>query len=269
MHTVFLYHAIQAGMDMGIVNAGQLGVYDDLEPGTARPLRGRCPQPEAGRNGPVAGSGGQVQGRRREEASPRPFVARASGGRASEACAHPWHHRLYRRRHRGGAPRSSKAASRDRRPAHGRHERCRRSVRRRQDVSAAGREIRPRDEKGRGLSHALHGGGKARGRPRKRARGRPHRDGHREGRRSRHRQEHRWRRSSVQQLRGHRSRRDGAEPAHSRQGARGQCRHHRAFRADHAEPRRDGVRRFARWSGKVSMCRFLSGAQRQARFIRL
>ncbi len=32
MHTVFLYHAIQAGMDMGIVNAGQLGVYDDLKP---------------------------------------------------------------------------------------------------------------------------------------------------------------------------------------------------------------------------------------------
>ncbi|MGP9822500.1 methionine synthase [Salinarimonas sp. NSM] len=32
MHTVFLYHAIQAGMDMGIVNAGQLGVYDKLDP---------------------------------------------------------------------------------------------------------------------------------------------------------------------------------------------------------------------------------------------
>ncbi len=32
MHTVFLYHAIRAGMDMGIVNAGQLGVYDDLSP---------------------------------------------------------------------------------------------------------------------------------------------------------------------------------------------------------------------------------------------
>ncbi|NOQ89170.1 MAG: methionine synthase, partial [Gammaproteobacteria bacterium] len=30
IHSVFLYHAIQAGMDMGIVNAGQLAVYDDL-----------------------------------------------------------------------------------------------------------------------------------------------------------------------------------------------------------------------------------------------
>ncbi|WP_374428073.1 methionine synthase [Ideonella dechloratans] len=32
IHTVFLYHAIQAGMDMGIVNAGMIGVYDDLDP---------------------------------------------------------------------------------------------------------------------------------------------------------------------------------------------------------------------------------------------
>jgi len=32
IHSVFLYHAIQAGMDMGIVNAGQLAIYDDLEP---------------------------------------------------------------------------------------------------------------------------------------------------------------------------------------------------------------------------------------------
>ena len=31
IHTVFLYHAIQAGMDMGIVNAGMVGVYDDLD----------------------------------------------------------------------------------------------------------------------------------------------------------------------------------------------------------------------------------------------
>src|SRR5690606_38347060 len=32
MHAVFLYHAIPAGMDMGIVNAGQLAVYDSLDP---------------------------------------------------------------------------------------------------------------------------------------------------------------------------------------------------------------------------------------------
>ena len=32
MHSVFLYHAIAAGMDIGIVNAGQIAVYDDLDP---------------------------------------------------------------------------------------------------------------------------------------------------------------------------------------------------------------------------------------------
>jgi 5-methyltetrahydrofolate--homocysteine methyltransferase len=32
MHSVFLYHAIKAGMDMGIVNAGQVAVYDGLDP---------------------------------------------------------------------------------------------------------------------------------------------------------------------------------------------------------------------------------------------
>ncbi|EYB68214.1 B12-dependent methionine synthase [Deinococcus phoenicis] len=32
MHAVFLYHAIRAGLDMGIVNAGMLAVYEDIEP---------------------------------------------------------------------------------------------------------------------------------------------------------------------------------------------------------------------------------------------
>ena len=32
IHTVFLYHAIRAGMTMGIVNAGQLGVYEEIDP---------------------------------------------------------------------------------------------------------------------------------------------------------------------------------------------------------------------------------------------
>jgi len=32
MHTAFLYHAVRAGMSMGIVNAGQLGVYEEIEP---------------------------------------------------------------------------------------------------------------------------------------------------------------------------------------------------------------------------------------------
>ncbi len=38
MHSVFLYYAIRAGLDMGIVNAGQLVIYDEIEPG----LRDLC-----------------------------------------------------------------------------------------------------------------------------------------------------------------------------------------------------------------------------------
>src|SRR5438477_9216515 len=33
MHAAFLFHAIRAGLDMGIVNAGQLAVYEEIEPG--------------------------------------------------------------------------------------------------------------------------------------------------------------------------------------------------------------------------------------------
>src|SRR6202030_1316096 len=32
MHSAFLYHAIRAGLDMGIVNAGQLAIYGEIEP---------------------------------------------------------------------------------------------------------------------------------------------------------------------------------------------------------------------------------------------
>ena len=45
IHAVFLYHAIAAGMDMGIVNAGALVVYDQVDARAARAHRGRHPQP--------------------------------------------------------------------------------------------------------------------------------------------------------------------------------------------------------------------------------
>ena len=38
MHSVFLYHAIKAGMDMGIVNAGQLAIYDEIAPDLREPV---------------------------------------------------------------------------------------------------------------------------------------------------------------------------------------------------------------------------------------
>ena len=107
------------------------------------------------------------------------------------------------------------AAGRDRRPADGRHERGRRPLRRRQDVPAAGGEVRARDEAGGRLPDAVHGGGEGaqsrqwRGRRRPQLR-RQDRARDRQGRRPRHRQEHRRHRAPVQQFRGDRPRRDGA-----------------------------------------------------------
>jgi 5-methyltetrahydrofolate--homocysteine methyltransferase len=46
MHAVFLYHAVQAGMDLGIVNAGQLAVYESIEP----ELRNACEDVVLNRN---------------------------------------------------------------------------------------------------------------------------------------------------------------------------------------------------------------------------
>jgi len=50
MHSVFLKHAIAAGMDMGIVNAGQIAVYDDLDP----ELRQACEDVVLNRRGDAA-----------------------------------------------------------------------------------------------------------------------------------------------------------------------------------------------------------------------
>jgi 5-methyltetrahydrofolate--homocysteine methyltransferase len=47
MHTAFLYHATKAGMTMGIVNAGQLGVYAEIPPELLEAGRGRDLQPAA------------------------------------------------------------------------------------------------------------------------------------------------------------------------------------------------------------------------------
>ena len=96
MHTVFLYHAIAAGMDMGIVNAGQLGVYDDLDP----ELRELCEdvvlnrRPDA--TDRLLDAGGALQRRfhARKQAR-RSVLARMAGGGAAETCAGPRHRPTY------------------------------------------------------------------------------------------------------------------------------------------------------------------------------
>ncbi len=159
MHAVFLYHAIAAGMDMGIVNAGQLAVYESIEP----ELREACEdvvlnrRPDSTERLLTAGRA-LPRRRRGREARARPRLARLAGGEAARARAGQRHHRVHRRRHRGGPPGRRAAAARHRGPADGRNERGRRPLRRRQDVPAAGGEVRPGDEAGGGAAAALHGG---------------------------------------------------------------------------------------------------------------
>ena len=55
MHSAFLYHAITAGMDMGIVNAGQLAVYEEIPKELLRARRGRALQPPPRRDRAAGG----------------------------------------------------------------------------------------------------------------------------------------------------------------------------------------------------------------------
>ncbi len=86
MHSVFLYHAIKAGMDMGIVNAGQIAVYDDLDAGIARSLRGRGAQPPARRGRAAARSRQEIPRQGAGGQGGRSRLARPS--RSSKRLAH-------------------------------------------------------------------------------------------------------------------------------------------------------------------------------------
>ena len=213
MHSVFLYHAIPAGMDMGIVNAGQLEVYDAIDPELREACedvildRPRRMRPSGWSRSPRSFAGTDVEA---EKAARR--MALAAGRRAAVLRAGQRHRCAYRRRYRGSPPAIRPPDRSDRRPADGRYERRRRPVRVGQDVPAAGGQVRARDEEGRRPPDPLHRGGEGSNR-RDPGQG-PDRHGHRQGRRPRHRQEHRRRGPAVQRLRGHRPRRHGAVAGH-------------------------------------------------------
>ena len=112
MHTAFLYHAIRAGMTMGIVNAGQLGVYAEIAP----ELRERVEDVLFNRRADaterlVEFAEQRARAARRKRRRTRPG-ARA---RSRSACRTRWCNgitQLHRRRHRGSAAASSRARSR-------------------------------------------------------------------------------------------------------------------------------------------------------------
>ena len=238
IHTVFLYHAIKAGMNMGIVNAGQLGVYEEIP----NELRDAVEDVVLNRN-PDAGEklvkmAESVKGGGKEQVEDLEWRK----GTVQERLTHALVRGIttYIVEDTEEARLQAEVPGRgDRRPADDRHERGRRPVRRGQDVPAASGEIGARDEAGRGASDPLHRSGKIALRQHQRQG--QDRDGDGEGRRARHRQEHRHRGAAVQQLRSGEHGRDGAVPANSRHRTRTQRRHHRPFRPDHAVAGRNGA----------------------------
>ena len=253
IHTVFLYHAIKAGMDMGIVNAGMIGVYDDLDP----ELRERVEdvvlnrRKDAGER--LVEIAERAKGAARDDSARLAWRGTAEQPKTvAERLSHALVHGItdfivedteaaWQEIKAAGRP----AAARDRRAADGRHGHRRRPVRPGQDVPAAGGEVGAGDEAGGRPPAALHRGREAApDRRRRRGQGQGQdRHRHRQGRRPRHRQEHRHRRPPVQQLRGREHGRDGGLPGHPGAGQGRGRRHHRPVGPDHAEPRGDAARR--------------------------
>ena len=102
MHSVFLYHAIAAGMDMGIVNAGQLAVYEDLDP----ELREACEDMFFNRRADATERllewRNAIAATARKKRRPI-CLARTAGRKNGSARPRPRHRRLHRGGRRGGA----------------------------------------------------------------------------------------------------------------------------------------------------------------------
>ena len=136
MHSAFLYHAIRAGLDMGIVNAGQLIVYEDIEP----ELRERVEDVIFNRRADGTERLLEYAERVKGEGTKRELDLswrEADVEERLDVRARPRRRRLHRGGHRGGAAAPAAAARRDRGPADGRA--CRSSA----TSSAAGKMFLP------------------------------------------------------------------------------------------------------------------------------
>ena len=160
MHSAFLYHAIKAGLDMGIVNAGQLVVYEDIPKNLLEHVEDVIfnRRPDATERLVEFAATVKGDGTKREHDL---TLAGGAGAAAAVARARPRLHRLHRSRRRGSARAVSASARRHRRSADGRHEGRRRFVRRGKDVPAPGGQERAGDEDGGGVPAAVHGAGEA------------------------------------------------------------------------------------------------------------
>ena len=158
---MFLYHAIKAGMTMGIVNAGMMGVYDDISiPSCASASKTWCSTRREDATERMIEDRRHLESRRRkQEAQNLAWREGTVQQRLSHALVHgitQWDRRGHRRSaqellHNGGRPIHVIEGSAD-----GWHERGRRPVRPGQNVLAAGGQVGARDEAGGGPPDSLH-----------------------------------------------------------------------------------------------------------------
>ena len=171
IHSVFLYHAIAAGLDMGIVNAGQLAVYDDIDP-TLRELVEDVVlnrRPDATERLLDWAASNSTEGSARTAATDLAWRSLPVAERLSHALVEGID-ALDRRGHGGGAAHRGPPDRGHRRAADGRHVDRRRPVRLGPDVPAPGRQERPGHEEGGRPSRPVHRGRAAHRRERGRRR---------------------------------------------------------------------------------------------------
>ena len=209
MHSVFLYHAIKAGMDMGIVNAGQIAVYDDARFRTARGLRGRGAQPP--QPTPPSGCWRWRTNSAAPVRRPRKSISPGATSRSSSGLSHA----LVQGITEFIEVDTEEARLKATRPLDVIEGPLMDGMNIVGDLFGSGKMFLPQVVKSarvmkQAVAYLMPFMDKERRSAPMRAVERQDRHGDCEGRRARHRQEHRRRRAPVQQLPGHRSRRHGA-----------------------------------------------------------
>ncbi len=243
MHAVFLYYAIQNGMDMGIVNAGQLAVYESIDP----ELREACEDVILNRNDTATDRMLELAERYRGQAG-KEQVAKDLSWRekpVNDRIAHALVNGITEYIEAD----TEEARLAAERPLHVIEGPLMAGMNVVGDLFGSGKMFLPQVVKSARVmkqavalllpymeAEKLANGGIAG----ERQSGRQGADGHRQGRRARYRQEHRGRRAGLQQLRDHRSGRHGAGRQDPADRPRRECRHYRPVRPDHALARRDG-----------------------------
>ena len=236
MHSVFLYHAIKAGMDMGIVNAGQLVVYEDIEPELFRHVDDVIFNRRPDATERLVSFAETVKGTGKKKELDLRWREASVGKRLEHALVH-------------GILDFIEADTEEARVELGRplsviEGPLMDGMKVVGDLFGAGKMFLPQVVKSaRAMKKAV-------------AYLQPYMEAEKaearaagkvllatgQGRRPRHRQEHRGRGARVQQLRGRRPRGDGTGGEDLRDGDRAGDRHHRAVRADHSVAGRDGAR---------------------------